>query len=45
MALGEAGRRRLGAAARACIEERYSLPRIVAAYEALYTELVRLRGR
>lgn len=43
IALGEAGRKRLGAAARARIEERYSLPRIVAAYEALYTDLVRAK--
>lgn len=40
IALGEAGRRHLGAAARARIEERYSLQRIVTAYEALYTDLV-----
>jgi glycosyltransferase involved in cell wall biosynthesis len=40
IALGEAGRRQLGAAARARIEEHYSLPRIVAAYEALYTDLL-----
>jgi glycosyltransferase involved in cell wall biosynthesis len=39
IALGEAGRKHLGAAARARIEERYSLARIVTAYEALYTEL------
>ncbi len=45
IALGETGRRQLGAAARARIEERYSLPRIVAAYEALYTELVQSRAR
>jgi glycosyltransferase involved in cell wall biosynthesis len=45
IALGEAGRRQLGAAARARIEERYSLPRIVAAYEALYTDLVVKAGR
>lgn len=45
IALGEAGRRHLGAAARARIEERYSLPRIVAAYEALYTDLVRSNAR
>jgi glycosyltransferase involved in cell wall biosynthesis len=45
ISLGEAGRRHLGAAARARIEECYSLPRIVSAYEALYTDLVRLRGR
>jgi glycosyltransferase involved in cell wall biosynthesis len=44
IALGEAGRRQLGAAARARIEERYSLPRIVAAYEALYTDLVARRA-
>lgn len=45
IALGEAGRRRLGAAARARIEERYSLPRIVAAYETLYRDLLRSRAR
>lgn len=45
IAIGEAGRKRLGAAARARIEERYSLPRIVAAYEDLYTELVRPQAR
>lgn len=40
IALGEDGRRRLGARARARIAERFSLESVVASYEALYESLV-----